>query len=104
MSVRTAVVGGTPIAAKNTDAPGKVRPKRHLIIPAVIALTFLVDVGLRLWCPAFVYFRAWEALHRNPLAEGSFDPLTFVRSERAYGDLAHMSNMPQFRQIRSETF
>src|SRR5262249_14207235 len=51
-------------------------------------------------------FRTWEAAISIdcPPGIGSFDPGRVYRKDRAYGDLANIGNMPDWRQYRREEF
>ena len=81
------------------------RPRAPLgtLIPATLALAFLVDAASRALPRAAVIFRAWEAA-RTPGGDGPFLPNFTYRNARAYGDLAALGNLPGARELRPEFF
>jgi hypothetical protein len=74
------------------------------LIPAIVLAAFLTDVGLRALPRDRVMFRAWEAVILYPTAAGNFQPDYRYENIRAYGDLSHFGNLPQFREYRRELF
>ncbi len=76
----------------------------RVLIPALLLATFLLDVALRFLPPGQVFFRAWEDATRFATAEGPFAPNFHFESDRAYGDLSSLGNLPRLRQYRREVF
>lgn len=74
------------------------------LLPCILAMGFAADVGLRLVPPERFAFRAWEALTLRPTAEGPFAPGRAFHTDRAFGDLANIGNLPAYRRYRAETF
>ena len=74
------------------------------VIPCLLAVMFLVDVGLRLMSIDPLTFRAWEALLRNRPPGAAFEPSRRYDNPRSYGDLAALGNFPELRQYRPERF
>lgn len=76
----------------------------RFLVPTVIAVSFLADVGLRFVPPERIAFRAWEAVRLLPTADGPFTPDMVYRNDRAYGDLPNLGNLPSLRVYRPELF
>ncbi|MBM4298691.1 MAG: hypothetical protein FJ143_13215, partial [Deltaproteobacteria bacterium] len=74
------------------------------IVPAIIAVAFILDVALRFLPLDHFSFRAWEAMLRFRGLCGPFRSDTSYDRESTYGDLAAMANLPEARQYRREVF
>src|SRR5438445_13721830 len=74
------------------------------VIPCLLAVMGLVDLGLRLMSIDPLTFRAWEALLRNRPPGAAFEPSRRYDNPRSYGDLAALGNFPELRQYRPERF
>ena len=74
------------------------------VIPCLLAVMFLVDVGLRFMPIDPLTFRAWEALLRDRPPGAAFQPGRRYVNARSYGDLAALGNFPELRQYRPERF
>ena len=74
------------------------------VVPRLVLLACLGDVGMRLERVDPWTFRAWEALsaYRSPAAP--FEANRRFEKTDSYGDLAALGNMPELRQYRSEVF
>ena len=74
------------------------------VVPRLVLLACLGDVGLRLPRVDPWTFRAWEALsaYRSPAAP--FEANRRYDKADSYGDLAALGNLPELRQYRSELF
>jgi hypothetical protein len=75
-----------------------------VLIPAVLLLTALADLGLRFAPPKLFAFRAWEAMMLFVTADGPFVPNQQYYYPHAFGDLPNLANLPAFRQYRREVF
>ncbi len=73
------------------------------LVPATITCAFVADLALRLVPLDRFTFRAWEAV-RTPGEEAPFLPNHRYHSDRTYGNLAAIGNLPAMRQYRSVTF
>jgi hypothetical protein len=82
------------------------RPARGLgyVIPRLLAIVCLLDVGLRFTSVEPLSFRAWEAMSRYRPPGAAFEPSRQYHKDRTYGDAAAMGNMPELRQYRREVF
>jgi len=74
------------------------------VIPVLLLVIFLVDVGLRLERVDRLTFRAWEALTTYRPPGAAFERNRRYYKARTYGDLAAMGNLPALRQYRPEAF
>ena len=74
------------------------------MVPRLLAVVCLLDVGLRLTSVDPLTFRAWEAMSRYRPPGAAFEPNRQYRQDRTYGDAAAMGNMPGLRQYRREVF
>jgi len=74
------------------------------VIPCLLAVMGLVDLGLRFMSIDPLTFRAWEALLRNRPPGAAFEPNRQYENARSYGDLAALGNLPALRQYRAERF
>jgi hypothetical protein len=76
------------------------------LIPLVLLLAFAADIASRFISYDTVSFRAWEALGRYARSGigGPFEPNRRYVSDRSYGDLAAMGNLPEYRQYRRQVF
>lgn len=74
------------------------------LIPGIIAFALFLDLTARLVPPSRVAFRGLEAARMFRTAEGPFTPGLTFRTDRAYGDLANLGNMPSLRHYRPEVF
>src|SRR3954470_18535559 len=74
------------------------------MLPLILFLTALADLACRAIPPGAVAFRAWEAQSSHPCAIGPFRASSQYRTASAYGDLASIANLPQFRQYHEERF
>lgn len=80
------------------------------VIPCLLAVVFLLDVGLRLLVALGVVpidrlsFRAWEPLLAYRATGGPFEPNRRYHNGRSYGDLAAIGNLPELREYRTDTF
>ncbi len=74
----------------------------HVLVPGLILLCFLADLGLRFLPPKYVAFRCWEVMLLSPTADGSFTPSTSCSNDRSSGDLWSMGNLPALRQYKPE--
>ena len=74
------------------------------VVPRVVLLACLGDVGMRMERIDPWTFRAWEALsaYRSPAAP--FEADRRYEKGDSYGDLAALGNLPELRQYRSEVF
>ena len=76
----------------------------RFLVPLVLLVSFIADVGLRFVPPRVLAFRAWEAATMFPAAGGPFTPDLVYHNDRAYGDLPNLGNLPSLRVYRAETF
>jgi len=74
------------------------------VIPCLLAVVGLADIGLRFMSIDPFTFRAWEALLRNRPPGAAFEPNRDYDNARSYGDLAALGNFPALRQYRVERF
>jgi len=74
------------------------------VIPRLLAVVCLVDIGLRFMSIDPFTFRAWEALLRDRPPGAAFEPNRRYYNARSYGDLAALGNFPELRQYRPEQF
>jgi SGNH hydrolase-like domain, acetyltransferase AlgX len=74
------------------------------LLPCLLLLTLLADVGLRLLPVDRLAFRPWEAVRRFRPADEAFEPNRRLSMARSYGVLAAAGNLPALRQYRPETF
>lgn len=74
------------------------------LIPGIIAFALFLDLTARLIQPSRVAFRGLEAARMFRTAEGPFTPGLTFKTDRAYGDLANLGNLPSLRHYRSEVF
>jgi hypothetical protein len=74
----------------------------HILVPGIILLCFIADLGLRLVPPKDVAFRCWEVMLLSPTADGPFTPHTSCRMVMSSGDLWSLGNHPSLRQYRLE--
>jgi len=74
------------------------------VIPGLLALVALADVGSRFFSIEPLTFRAWEAVSRNRVPGAAFEPNRRYHRERAYGDAAAMGNLRYLAQYHPETF
>jgi hypothetical protein len=76
------------------------------LLPALMLVAFLCDIGMRFMPLEFLTFRAWERALTSP--EGTnpepFHPGRVVLKKHAYGDLASLGNLPSLREYRDEEF
>jgi SGNH hydrolase-like domain, acetyltransferase AlgX len=82
------------------------RPSRGLgyVVPRLLAVLCLLDIGLRFTSVDPFTFRAWEAMSRYRPPGAAFEPNRQYRQDHTYGDAAAMGNMPGLRQYRREVF
>ena len=82
------------------------RPLRGLgyVVPRLLAVVCLLDIGLRFTSIDPLSFRAWEAVSRSRPPGAAFEPNRQYRKDRTYGDAAAMGNIPELRQYRREVF
>lgn len=73
----------------------------EILAPALLAVTFAADLGLRFAPLDWFSFRAWEAL-RVRGAAGPFRPNRHYVNDAAYGDLANLGNVPALREYHAE--
>ena len=83
-------------------------PSRSLgfLLPWLLLITVVVDGGLR-YLPTELYaWRGWEVARRYRPSDDSapFAPNVRYRTERTYGELAQLGNLPGLRQYHPETF
>ncbi len=80
------------------------------LLPRLLAVVFLLDLGLRLLPTKTFCYRGWEALTVNlefpklHFSEGPFKRHKTYSNPRTYGDLSALSNLPDRRHYRNETF
>lgn len=74
------------------------------MLPALLFLILLVDLGSRFLRIDPLTFRAWEALIRYSAPGAPFEANRDYLNEKSYGDLAAMGNLPEMRQYRRESF
>ncbi len=76
------------------------------LLPCLLLVTAVLDVGLRFLPTERYAWRGWEVARRYRPVDGSapFGPGVRYRTERTYGELAALGNLPQLRQYRPETF
>ena len=80
------------------------RPALKVVLPLILAFTFVADAVTRALPVGFFSFRAWEALTVNAPADAPFEPSARYDSTRSSGDLANMGNVRRMRLHRRETF
>jgi hypothetical protein len=76
----------------------------RFLIPSLLFATLIVDAALRFMPPQRIAFRAWEPASLFATADGWFAPNFRFESDRSYGDLPNLGNLPRFRQYRREVF
>lgn len=90
----------------------------RLALPTLLVAFLCVDLASRFISYDAIAFRAWEAVTTKRLVTrmarlfrpsphptlGIFEPNLFVEIDRAYGDLASMSNRPWMREYHRERF
>jgi hypothetical protein len=81
------------------------RPSLQLgfTLPLIVILVAVADVGLRFMPIGPLAFRGWEVASRFG-EEGSLERNVRFRTDRSYGELAALGNLPDLRQYRPETF
>lgn len=72
------------------------------IIPGIILFTAVLDFSLRFFPIDWLSYRAWEPLSRYPALNAPFQANSTFQSNHSYGDLVNFSNLPQYKNIRSE--
>ncbi len=82
----------------------RTRSELAWVMPRLILLACLADLGLRFVAIDGWTFRAWEALQRYRRPGAPFAPARVYENPRAYGDLAALANLPRARQYRPERF
>jgi SGNH hydrolase-like domain, acetyltransferase AlgX len=70
------------------------------VIPALMAVVFLVDAGTRFMPIDPFTYRAWEALARARPLGMVFEPTRRYYNARSYGNLTAMGNFPELRRYR----
>jgi len=82
------------------------RPRWRLgyVIPRLLVVACLVDMGLRFMSIDPLTFRAWEAMGRYRPSGMAFEPNRRYYNARSYGELAALGNLPELRHYRSERF
>ena len=83
------------------------RPWRlEVLIPVLLGVAFLVDVGCRFVRVDALTFRAEEGLiqFRSAWLPGPYEPNRYRQSEAISGDLPSMSNRPDYRVFREQSF
>jgi len=89
-----------------SDAPrqGKYIALRFIIV-VIIFSTLVLDGTLRFIPPDWIASRAWDAALLYASAEGPFAPNFHFSSDRTYGDLIKMGNLPSsYRRLHREVF
>lgn len=76
----------------------------RILLPAILAATFLADGVTRAMPVTTWSFRAWEGLTANNMPTTPFEPLGRFDSPVSFGDLANMGNIQWMRVHRRETF
>jgi SGNH hydrolase-like domain, acetyltransferase AlgX len=76
----------------------------RVLLPAILAATFVADGVTRAMPVTTWSFRAWEGLTANNQPTTAFEPLGRFDAPNAFGDLANMGNLPWMRVNRRETF
>jgi hypothetical protein len=76
----------------------------HVLVPLIILLYFMADLGLRFVPAKYVAFRCWEEVMLSPTAEGPYTPNDTCSMGMASGDLSSLGNLPSLRQFRPEVF
>jgi hypothetical protein len=74
------------------------------LIPAILALAAIVDVGLRVLPPDRLALRAWEAVTLFVTGPGPFALNKHYVNRAAIGDLATLANLPAEAHPHGETF
>jgi len=74
------------------------------VVPRLLLVICLADIGLRLERVDPLTFRAWEALTTYRPPGAPFERNRRYYNARSYGDLAAMGNLPALRQYRPEAF
>jgi hypothetical protein len=82
----------------------KNRAGLSVLIPAVVAAGLVADVSLRFLDVGRFSFRAWNAAARYYTPDSPFTRNMRYENPSAYGDLASLSNLPEYRQYRREVF
>lgn len=76
----------------------------RLLLPAILAATFVADGATRAMPVTTWSFRAWEGLTANNMPTTPFEPLGRFDAPTSFGDLANMGNIQWMRVHRRETF
>src|SRR5688572_24826800 len=81
------------------------RPSLQLgfTLPLIVLLVAMADVGLRFMPIAPLAFRGWEVASRFG-EQAALERNVRFRTDRSYGELAALGNLPGLRQYRPETF
>jgi hypothetical protein len=76
------------------------------MVPAILLLALLIDGLSRFMSIDPFSIRAWEAMTRNVFTEGGvpLEPSKHYENDRAFGDLAAMSNRRELREYHREVF
>lgn len=75
------------------------------LLPRLMFVYFVLDLGLRLIPLGPLTFRAWEAMLRHaPNATGPFIPNKHYHRDRSYGGVAAIGNLPALREYHAVDF
>ena len=76
----------------------------RFIIPGILLITGLANVGLRLLPPDRLALRSWEVVTLFVTETGPFAPGKHYVNGAATGDLGTLANLPQYRRPHGEVF
>ena len=76
----------------------------RVLLPALLVVTAIANVVLRLLPPDVMAFRSWEAVTLFVTSIGPFATNKHYYNPAATGDLSGLANLPEFRRPHAEAF
>lgn len=73
-------------------------------IPAILVVSFLLDVAFHFVRLDFLAFRGDEAMSQYVPLGNRFEPNRQYRHDRTSGDIASLANLPEYRTFRPQVF
>jgi hypothetical protein len=74
------------------------------LIPGILIVSGLLNIGLRFLPPDYVALRSWEAVTMFVTSTGPFAPRKHYFNPAATGDLGTLANLPRYRTAHAELF